>query len=333
MFPTPRNTFWSNSSALILARFPQILAVNSSSPASSGSAPNRFSSSLSRSPARYAILPNRRGSLYLSSRPSSSSATTCVCFACGSPAGCGVSIPVIPRCTSSADSPSATTASCFSVSRISRNLPYRTTSRIARPGSSFSISSGLSMKSVFPSVTLRIRRPAISRCRPRATVSTSGSSGIVPSIAHAFTLNFSILFRRTVRIRDTFRSLEVPVLSSRSRSLLLLAIVFTLSSPVLARKDTGFLDRTLTLHGATYKYQVFVPDNWSSNQKWPIVLFLHGAGERGADGLIQTEVGIATAIRRDRSRFPALVVLPQCLKDHDWDKPDMEELALAALAA
>lgn len=121
---------------------------------------------------------------------------------------------------------------------------------------------------------------------------------------------------------------------SRFRFLLLLALVFTLGSPALARKhDTGFLDRTLSLHGATYKYQVFVPDNWSSNQKWPIILFLHGAGERGTDGLIQTEVGIATAIRKDRSRFPALVVMPQCLKDHDWDKPDMEELALAALAA
>ena len=99
---------------------------------------------------------------------------------------------------------------------------------------------------------------------------------------------------------------------SRFRFLLLLALVFALGSPALARKrETGFLDRTLAIRGVTYKYQVFVPDNWSPNQKWPIILFLHGAGERGNDGLIETQVGIATAIRNDRSRFPAIVVIPQ----------------------
>ncbi len=122
--------------------------------------------------------------------------------------------------------------------------------------------------------------------------------------------------------------------SSRFCFLLLPALVFVLGAPALARKhETGFLDRTLFLRGITYKYQVFVPDNWSSNQKWPIILFLHGAGGRGADGLIQTQVGIATAIRNDRSRFPAIVVLPQCLKEHSWNDLDMEEVALAALAA
>ena len=55
-------------------------------------------------------------------------------------------------------------------------------------------------------------------------------------------------------------------------------------------KETGFLDRSVTLHGTTYKYQVFVPDNWSSKQRWPVILFLHGAGERGSDGLLATDV-------------------------------------------
>jgi predicted peptidase len=121
---------------------------------------------------------------------------------------------------------------------------------------------------------------------------------------------------------------------SRFRFLLILALVVALGSPALARKrETGFLDRTLSIRGVTYKYQVFVPDNWSSNQKWPIILFLHGVGERGTDGLIQTQVGIATAIRNDRSRFPALVVMPQCLKEHRWTDPEMEELSLSALGS
>jgi len=113
-----------------------------------------------------------------------------------------------------------------------------------------------------------------------------------------------------------------------------LTVSLALPSCASARThETGFLDRTLSLHGATYKYQVFLPDNWSRKQKWPIILFLHGAGERGNDGLLQTDVGLAHAIRDNRSRFPTVVVIPQCLTDHWWTQPEMEEMALAALAA
>jgi len=98
-------------------------------------------------------------------------------------------------------------------------------------------------------------------------------------------------------------------------------------------KPTGFLDRAISVKGTVYKYQVFVPENWSPKQKWPIVLFLHGAGERGSDGLLQTDVGLPHAVRLDRSRFPAVIVIPQCLKESWWPTPQMEEMALAALAA
>jgi predicted peptidase len=97
--------------------------------------------------------------------------------------------------------------------------------------------------------------------------------------------------------------------------------------------QTGFLDRTISVNGATYKYQIFVPEDWSPKQKWPIILFLHGAGERGSDGLLQTDVGLAHAIRMDRSRFKTIVVMPQCLKDGWWRTSQMEEMALATLAA
>ena len=115
---------------------------------------------------------------------------------------------------------------------------------------------------------------------------------------------------------------------------LLTALAISLAvPPAKARKiETGFLDRTLTLAGAEYKYQVFVPDNWTKKASWPVILFLHGAGERGDDGLIQTEVGIGTAIRRDRSRFPAIVVMPQCRKNVWWADSTMADVAMAALA-
>jgi predicted peptidase len=105
-------------------------------------------------------------------------------------------------------------------------------------------------------------------------------------------------------------------------------------NPALAKKpDTGFLDRVVNIQGTAYKYQVFLPDTWNPHQKWPIILFLHGAGERGDDGLNQTDVGIGTAIRIDRSRFDAIVVMPQCRKNIWWIQSPMDDLAIQSLDA
>lgn len=118
------------------------------------------------------------------------------------------------------------------------------------------------------------------------------------------------------------------------RLLSVCSLVGLMALPALAGKPaTGFLDRTLTLNGSTYKYQVFLPENWSPIKKWPIILFLHGAGERGSDGLLQTEVGMPSAIRKDRSRFPAIVVMPQCPLARWWAEPELQLVALGSLAA
>jgi predicted peptidase len=120
-----------------------------------------------------------------------------------------------------------------------------------------------------------------------------------------------------------------------SRQLLALFFVSLAIMPTAKAKthETGFLDRTITLDGTTYQYQVFVPDIWTPRQKWPVILFLHGAGERGVDGLIQTDVGIGTAIRTNRSVIPAIVVMPQCRPGVWWVQPPMDQLAIGALNA
>ncbi len=98
------------------------------------------------------------------------------------------------------------------------------------------------------------------------------------------------------------------------------------------RHETGFIDRTTTIQTTNYKYQVFVPEDWTPHRKWPVILALHGAGERGDDGLLQTDVGIATAIRSNRSAIEAIVVMPQCPKNLWWILPPMDDLAMKTLA-
>ena len=112
----------------------------------------------------------------------------------------------------------------------------------------------------------------------------------------------------------------------------LLAAVFPLPLPG-QRVETGFLDRAVTIAGQTYRYQVYVPADYvtKAGARWPVILFLHGAGERGTDGLVQTNVGLGPAIRRAPGRFPAIVVFPQVPPDSQWVGTPAEA-ALAALA-
>jgi predicted peptidase len=143
-----------------------------------------------------------------------------------------------------------------------------------------------------------------------------------------------IVFKKLV-LQFEFR--RWPVRASLSDGFLPLVflsfVAALLAAPARARiPETGFLDRTVTLGGTKYKYQVFVPDNWTPSKKWPVILFLHGVGERGDDGLAQTDIGLGSAIRMNRSRFPAIVVMPQCRKNVWWFDPPMDDLAMAALA-
>src|SRR5207244_13256028 len=60
------------------------------------------------------------------------------------------------------------------------------------------------------------------------------------------------------------------------------------------------------------------PFSYTASQRWPVILFLHGAGERGDDGLLQTQVGLGAAVRQNAARFPAIIVFPQMPAEAAW---------------
>lgn len=95
--------------------------------------------------------------------------------------------------------------------------------------------------------------------------------------------------------------------------------------------ETGFLDREVTVDGNRFPYQVYVPRNYSAAQTWPVILFLHGAGESGSNGITQTLIGLPAAIRRNPEKFPAIVVMPQSSPERRWMDPVEQNQALAAL--
>ncbi|MGA9365777.1 MAG: alpha/beta hydrolase-fold protein [Bacteroidota bacterium] len=93
---------------------------------------------------------------------------------------------------------------------------------------------------------------------------------------------------------------------------------FFQSSLAQSHIETGFLDRLVKVAAHDYRYQVYVPSSYTAAHRWPVILFLHGKGERGSDGLLQTQVGLGAAVRQYSSRYPAIVVFPQAPADSLW---------------
>lgn len=84
----------------------------------------------------------------------------------------------------------------------------------------------------------------------------------------------------------------------------------TLSSPAMA-SSTGFVERTFRDATGDHKYVVFVPRGYTPSKKWPVILFLHGAGERGRDGFLQTTVGLGPLVKLREASFPFITIFPQ----------------------
>ena len=98
-------------------------------------------------------------------------------------------------------------------------------------------------------------------------------------------------------------------------------------------QETGFLNRKIEVDGVTYRFQVYLPEEWrrDDNRSWPIILFLHGRGERGSEGMWQTQIGLPAEVRDHPERWPFVIVMPQCpLPDH-WTDNKMLDMAMAAL--
>jgi poly(3-hydroxybutyrate) depolymerase len=121
------------------------------------------------------------------------------------------------------------------------------------------------------------------------------------------------------------------------RLVLVFSLLFVCSLPGHAaphRQDTGFLNRSIEVNGNLHRYVVYLPDDWNRQQTWPVILFLHGSGERGSEGMDETQIGLPQAIRLHPDRWPFVVVMPQVpFSHHHWTDPDMMAMAMAALDA
>lgn len=80
-------------------------------------------------------------------------------------------------------------------------------------------------------------------------------------------------------------------------------------------------------------YCVYVPPSWDGKSPLPTILYLHGRGESGTDGLRQLLIGLPSAILDRCARWPFLVVAPQKpTEEAEWlDQRDWLNKMLAAV--
>lgn len=79
-----------------------------------------------------------------------------------------------------------------------------------------------------------------------------------------------------------------------------------------------YVDKEL---GVELPYRFYVPKDVNSNKKYPLVVFLHGAGERGKDNFLQVSANRGAVVWAEpghQAEHPCFVLAPQCPPNSSW---------------
>lgn len=84
-------------------------------------------------------------------------------------------------------------------------------------------------------------------------------------------------------------------------------------------------------NGTTVKYRYFAPAKLQPGKTFPLVLFLHGSGERGSDNTAQLRHGVNPILAGAKKLGePCFLIAPQCPADQWWAPIDFKSMRLSA---
>ena len=103
----------------------------------------------------------------------------------------------------------------------------------------------------------------------------------------------------------------------KTHTILLAAIFLLMQSPIIAQPER--FSKNQYIHGKdTLSYRLLFPDA-DTLRKYPLVIFLHGSGERGTDNEVQLKWGVQNfATDKNMVQHPAIVIAPQCPPGQTW---------------
>ena len=105
----------------------------------------------------------------------------------------------------------------------------------------------------------------------------------------------------------------------------------TAAAPPAAGRQAEWATPAMLTLSATLRHWLYLPPGYGerAEQRWPLIVFLHGSGERGDDlGKVKAH-GLPKLIAAGQD-YPAIVVSPQCEDGDDWD-PHLLHAMLASL--
>lgn len=94
----------------------------------------------------------------------------------------------------------------------------------------------------------------------------------------------------------------------------------------LGQAQNEAYQRALYIEGKdTLRYRILYPLDYTPGKRYPVVVFLHGSGERGTDNEKQLVHGAKLfADSANREKYPAFVIFPQCPPDEGWSRMKAE---------
>ena len=105
-------------------------------------------------------------------------------------------------------------------------------------------------------------------------------------------------------------------------SIITLLIVISAS----AQDSTLYKKQVFRKGKDSLNYRIMYPSKYDVNKKYPVILFLHGAGERGSDNKKQLVHGANLfADSVNRAKFPSFVIIPQCPEGDFWAKIERDQ--------
>lgn len=99
------------------------------------------------------------------------------------------------------------------------------------------------------------------------------------------------------------------------------SLTILLYAPILLGQDLNLYEKkTFTSSkNQVLPYRILMPENYDHTKKYPLIVFLHGGGERGNDNEKQLTHGAGLFLTEEnRKNYPAIVVFPQCPAESYW---------------
>ena len=90
---------------------------------------------------------------------------------------------------------------------------------------------------------------------------------------------------------------------------------------ILGKQTSQILQKEIT-KTVQVRYLMYVPQDYETRGKWPLMLFLHGMGERG-DDIEKVKVHGPPKLLEKGEDFPFLILSPQCPDRQWWDNDEL----------